>query len=167
MSVSQKLQSELVRLIGFSSSTPRSVLLKSGSQNQMEIDLTAVDSMSCSVSEIRMIVPKLSHATFDILKEWSDELSRRITYLLEGIGPLELDPDSSRVLIRSDKPETGNGFIRYYEIMLQSQSGGHFVLQRYEYQEKNNKRQKVDMSLTHELLRKLANDLFESIPEIK
>ncbi len=167
MSVNQKLQSELTRLIGFSSENPRIILLKSGGRNQMEIDLTVVDSMSCSVSEIRMIVPKLTNASFDILKEWSDELSRRITYLLEGIGPLELDPDSSSILIRSIKPETVNGHIRYYEIMLQSQSGGNFVLQRYEYKNKSSQRKKVDMSLTHELLRKLANDLFESIPEVK
>lgn len=167
MSVSQKIQSELVRMIGFSSRIPRSILLQSGSQNQMEIDLNAVDSMSCSVSEIRMIVPGLSQAGFDVLKDWSDELSRRITYLLEGIGPIELDPDSDRILIRSDKPEKGKGFIRYYEIMLQAQSGGHFVLQRYEFQEKNQLRNKVEMALTHELLKKLAKDLFESIPQVK
>lgn len=165
MNISQKLQSELTRLIGFSSQTPKSILLNSGSQNQMEIDLTAVDSMSCSVTEIRMIVPKLVNANFDILKKWSDELCQRITYLLEGIGPLELDPDSSKVLIRSTKPETDKGKIRYYEIMLQSQSGGNFVLQRYEYFDQTNQRNRVDLKVTHEILRKLSRDLFESIPE--
>ena len=165
MPVRHKLQSELTRLLGFSSRTPRSILLKSGSQNQMEIDLTAVDSMSCSVSEIRILVPALVNAGFDDLKKWSDDLCNRITYLLEGIGPLELDPNSSTVLIRSTKPEKDTGHLRYYEIMLQAQSGGNFTLHRYEYNDEASQRKKVDLKLTHEILRKLVNDLFDSIPE--
>ena len=51
------------------------------------LDVTAVDSLSCSLTELRLRVPTLSNAGTDVLRDWASEFCKRVTYLLEHIGP--------------------------------------------------------------------------------
>lgn len=164
MSLSRKLHGELVRLIGFSSSTPRTVILKAPDGVVVEVDLTAVDSMSCAYTEVRINVPKLVGADFEKLKKWAEALSKRVTYLLEHIGPLEFDPDAQTVLIRSNPPSRQGNSTKYYEVLLQSHSGGNFTLRRYEAVQGAPGRTQVEIRTTHEVLDRLVNDLVETIP---
>ena len=164
MSLSKQLNNELVRLIGFSSTNPKTVRLNGPDSVEIAVDLTAVDSMSCSSREIRLSVPALSGADFDTLKKWAEQLCRRVTYLLENIGPLEFDPDAGEVMIRSTPPFRQAGTMKFYEILLQSHSGGNFSLRRYESEVGKPGRDQVDIQTTHEMLQKLINDLVETIP---
>ena len=164
MSLSKQLNKELVRLSGFSSTNPKTVRLNGPDSVEIAIDLTAVDSMSCSSREIRLWVPALSGANFDTLKKWAEQLCLRVTYLLENIGPLELDPDAGEVLIRSTPPYRQAGTMKFYEILLQSQSGGNFSLRRYQSEVGKPGRDHVDIQTTHEMLKKLIEDLVETIP---
>lgn len=159
-----KLGSELTRMIGFSSSSPRTVLLSAPNNVSVEVDFTAVDSMSCSAAEIRVSVPSLVNADVAKLKAWGQELCRRVTYLLENMGPLEIDPDAGQVLIRSTPPDKQGTTIQFYEVILQSQSGGNFTLRRYRTDKSQPGRQPVDIVTTHEVMKKLVKDLVESIP---
>ena len=164
MSLSKQLNTELVRLIGFSSTNPKTVRLNGPDSVEIAIDLTAVDSMSCSSRELRLSVPALSGADFETLKKWAEELCRRVTYLLENIGPLEFDPDAGKVMIRSTPPSRQAGTMKFYEILLQSHSGGNFSLRRYESKAGKPGRDQVDIQTTHEVLQKLIDDLVETIP---
>jgi len=164
MSILQKLSSELTRMIGFSSPTPATKLFSGPNGIQLEIDFTAVDSMSCSVEEIRISVPSLVGAPFDKLKAWGEEFCRRVTYLLENIGPLELDPDAGQVLIRSNPPNKTGGTTQFYEVVLQSHSGGNFTLRRFRTDKGQGGRTPVDIVTTHEVLKKLVSDLIDTIP---
>ncbi|MCH7689316.1 MAG: hypothetical protein IH899_22020 [Planctomycetes bacterium] len=166
MNLSQQLNNELVRLIGFSSTNPKTVRLNGPDSVEIAVDLTAVDSMSCSSREIRLCVPALSGADFDTLKKWAEELCRRVTYLLENIGPLELDPDAGKVMIRSTPPHRQAGTMKFYEILLQSHSGGNFSLRRYQSEVGKPGRDQVDIQTTHEVLQKLIEDLVETIPAV-
>lgn len=165
MSLTTQLNGELIRLIGFSSNAPRTVALSAPDQVVVAIDFVAVDSMSCAAQEIRLSVPALVGAPFETLKKWGDELCKRISYLLENIGPVEVDPDAGEVLIRSTPPDTRPGRTRYYEVMLHSQSAGNFTLRRFQAEKGKPGRKPVDLQTTHEVLDRLVNDLVETIPD--
>lgn len=162
MSLSQDLQQELTRLVGLTS--PTTVTVSEASGLSLQIDFTAVDSMSCSFSEIQLCVPSLQNAAFDALKKWAEQLSKRITYLLENIGPLEFDPSAGEVLIRSTPPGQLPTGTQYFEIILSSGSSGTFTLKRYRSIKGQPGRDPVDITVTHEVLLKLVDDLIDTIP---
>lgn len=164
MSLSQSLSQELSRLIGLNSSQPTTVTLPSTDGVDMSIDFTIVDTLSCAFRELRMDVPRLAGASFAMLEHWAKDLSKRITYLLENIGPLEFDPTTQQVLIRSKSPDLRTGGAKYYEVLLQCQSGGHFVLRRFHSDPAQCGRDQVDLTMTHETLLKLVDDLLATVP---
>jgi hypothetical protein len=161
MTLKTQLTDELKRLAG----KPTQAVQLSGPDGvDLAIDFIAVDSMSCAFRELRLHVPALVGAGLDPLKQWAEDLSKRITYLLENIGPIEIDPALQQVLIRSNPPDKQAGTTRFYEILLQSQSNGNFSLRRYLSEKGQPGRSQVDMQTTHEVLVKLVNDLVETIP---
>ena len=162
MSLRNEIASELKRLIGTTS--PTSVTATDVSGLEMRVDFTAVDSMSCSFLQIELFVPHLQQAAFDVLKQWADSLSKKISYLLENIGPLEYDPDAGQVLIRSTSPSQLPDGTQYYEIVLSSKAGGNFSLCRYRSTKGQPGRDAVDVTVTHEVLLKLADDLVDTLP---
>jgi len=164
MSLKDLLSHELSRLVGYASTSTKTISLAGPDQVHFALDFTAVDTMSCSLAEIRVLVPALANAKFDVLKEWAQALSKRITYLLEHIGPLEFSPDQGQVLIRSTPPDQQPNVTQFYEIRLQSQAGGKFTLRRFRAEKGSPGRKAVDIQLTHETLYKLVNDLVETIP---
>lgn len=143
---------------------PHTLALSADKQIDIEIEFTAVDSMSCAVREVRLHVPAAANASFDVLRAWAERLATRITYLLEHVGPLEFDPDHGRVLIRSTSPDQQDGAKRYYEAVLHSKANGNFTLRRFRYEKGGAGREQVDMALTHEVVAKLLDDLVETAP---
>ena len=129
---------------------------------ELSIDFTAVDSMSCAFRELRLNVPRLENCELSTIKQWAENLSERITYLLENIGPLEFDPNLNQALIRSTPPQKSNNSIKFYEILLKAVGSGTFSLSRYE--SKSQGREQVDMQTTHEQLLKLTDDLVATTP---
>ncbi|QDV52414.1 hypothetical protein [Gimesia fumaroli] len=164
MSVLNQLNHELKQLTGFQSAQPTTVTLAAKGKIEINIDFTSVDSMSCSFQEIRVNVPSLSQSTYDKLKEWGQKLCQRITYLLENIGPLEYDEDAGQVLIRSTPPDQNQAGTQFYEIILSSHANGNFSLKRFASQPGQGGRTQVDLQVTHEVLRKLVDDLVDTVP---
>ena len=164
MNFSSVLANELKQLIGFSSAQPKTINLTDADGLEVAIDFTAVDSMSCSLHELRLHVPSLIGTELAALKTWAENLSSRVTYLLESIGPLEFDPDQQQVLIRSTPPDKQENQIKFYEILLQSGSDGNFSLSRYSSESGTPGRTRVDIQVTHEVLDKLVDDLIATIP---
>lgn len=164
MSLSQALSQELPRLVGLNSTQPTTVTLPATNGVEMAVDFTIVDSLSCAFRELRMDVPRLAGASFSVLKQWADALSQKITYLLENIGPLEFDPTTQQVLIRSKSPDVRTGGAKYYEVLLQCQSAGRFYLRRFHSDPAQCGRDQVDLAMTHETLMKLVDDLLATVP---
>jgi hypothetical protein len=162
MSLRPQLTQELQRLVGVQGGA--SIALTTPAGLRLQIQLTAVDSMSCSLSELQLFVQALQNAAFDVLRTWADSLSQRITYLLEQIGPLEYDPAAGQVLIRSVKPDSLPDGSQFYEIVLSSQSAGNFSLRRYRSTKGQPGRAPVDITVTHEVLLKLVDDLVATAP---
>ncbi len=164
MTFKQTLSDELKQLAGFQSDQPRTVALSTDGGIEIFVDFTAVDSMSCSVREIRLDVPSIDSQDFDTLKAWAERLSDRITYLMENIGPLEFDPDGKKVLIRSTPPDKSDDETRFYEVLLQTNPSGSFSLRRFKSSNGQPGRQPVDIQVTHEVLSKLVSDLVDTAP---
>jgi len=164
MSLVTDLQHEINRLVG--TAAPATVSVSDPGGLTMTVDFSAVDSMSCSFTQIAIFAPTLQNAAFDVLKQWAQALSRRITYLLENIGPLEFDPDAGEVLIRSTPPSQLPDGTQYFEIILSSQSSGTFSLRRYASVKGQPGRQAVDITVTHEVLLKLTQDLLDTVPQV-
>jgi len=163
MSLRPQLNQELQNLVGNRGGAL--VTLSGPGGMRLQIQFVAVDSMSCSFSELQLYVPALQNAAFDVLRNWADSLSQRITYLLEQIGPLEYDPAAGQVLIRSVRPDSLPDGSQYYEVVLSSQSGGNFSLRRYRSTKGQPGRAPVDITVTHEVLYKLVDDLVATAPQ--
>lgn len=164
MTLQTQLTDELKRLAGVSGAS-QTVQLTGPDGVELAIDFVAVDSMSCSFQELRLTVPALAGADIGTLKAWGERFCARITYLLEHIGPLEVNPDAGHVLIRSIPPDRQAGTTKFYEIMLQAHSGGRFSLRRYRSEKGTPGREQVETQATHEVLHKLVHDLVDTVPK--
>ena len=165
MSLSLDLSAALVPLIGQSFVPAQTVTVSDGSGVTLSVDLLSVETLGVSCEELRLEVPSLGAATLDVLKKWGDALCKRVTYLLENLGPLEYDASSNEVLIRSTPPDQGMpGTTKYYEVLLSSHGAGRFTLRRFRNDSANPGRVPVPIQVTHEQLAKLVNDLTATIP---
>jgi hypothetical protein len=165
MSCGNQLIKDIRKLAGHVGSAPRTVAISDSSGVDLAVDVTAADSMSCSCREIRMRVPHLSGVGADVLKKWAENLCSRVTYLLEQLGPLEIDAEGKQALIRSKSPDKRDDSTSFYEVLLQSQGAGLFTLRRYRRNQQTALREQVDLGTTYETLEKLADDLIATIPE--
>jgi hypothetical protein len=165
MSLSLDLAAALAPLIGQSFLPARTETVSDGNGVALSVDLLSVESLGVSCEEVRVEVPSLGAATLDVLKKWGDGLCKRVTYLLENLGPLEYDASSNEVLIRSTPPDQGTpGTTKYYEVLLSSHGAGRFSLRRFRNDAANPGRIPTPIQVTHEQLAKLVNDLTATIP---
>lgn len=162
MSVRTLLAAELARLRGYSSASPVSVSVTDPSGISIDIEFTQVDSLACAIRQITVHVPSMSQVAFAQLQKWAEALSQRITYLLEQLTPLELDPQAGQILIRSTRPDQLPDGTQYYEIVVSNTGAGSFTLQRFQSVKGTPGRTPIDLQVTHELLYKLCDDLIDT-----
>jgi hypothetical protein len=159
MSLTNQLMQILSGMTGFRSLQPQMVSVTEPADVHVELDVTSVDSLSCAFRELRLTVPAFKKTGFDQLKLWADDLCRRVTYLLEQLGALEIDPISGQAQIRSTRPDRQDDQTRYYEIVLQNP--GLLILRRFQVVPGSN-REQIDLQATLEVLQKLVPDLVQS-----
>lgn len=162
MSLPQQIAESLVQLKGYSSVSPRTVTWRAEQGIELSADFTAVDTLGCACRELRAATTELRDGSFDVARSWGQALSQRVTYLLEQIGPLELDADAQTVLVRSVPPTKMAGRTTYYELLIQAP--GRLALRRYERDDTAESRRQLDLHLTHEVLERLARDIVETLP---
>lgn len=164
MNIKSQVRQQLQSLMANPASLPTTVRMTDDDGITMAIDFSAIDSMSCAFSEITLEVPTLQNADAATLEQWARQLSQRVTYLLEQIGPIEIDPAANQVLIRSTPPDQQPDGTTFYEIMLSAHTGGTFTLRRYHAIKGIPGRTQVHMQVTHQVLEKLVQDLVDTIP---
>jgi hypothetical protein len=91
----------------------------------------------------------------DQLKQVAENLSQRLTYLLEPISPIETDAQGCTVQMRSNPPQKDADRTSYYELLV-SRSGT-LSLCRWTREAKS-VRQPVPAQVTREVLLRLADD---------
>lgn len=166
MDLTEQIENEIKQLIGFSSSTPRHIDVVDAEGRVLAVGFVAVDTMSCAFETMTLHVPQLVGHESSVLRKWADALSLRVTYLLENIGPIEIDESKREILIRSTPPAMTGGTAQFYEVLLRARANGTFLLRRFRSETGQPGRQSVDIQLTHETLRKLVGDLVETIPDV-
>ncbi len=165
MNLTTQLTEELKQLAGFSSSNPRRIEITDPDGLVLGIAVVAVDALSCAFESLTLHVPSLVGNESGVLQAWAAALSARVTYLLENIGPIEIDQRSNQVLIRSTPPDRTDTGTQFYEVLLSAQANGTFLLRRYRAENGQPGRESVDIHLTHETLHKLVGDLVDTIPQ--
>ena len=129
----------------------------------LEIDFITLENIGSTISEIRFVCQSLQHST-DTLKTWAQDLSDRISYLMESLGLIEIDAQNGTALVRSKTPTQSQNSRDYFEMLLELNKRGGLSLKRYRYRTGNSQRIAVEMCLTHEVLYRLAEDLEETAP---
>lgn len=161
MDLATQLEHELQRLAG---GGPLLVELTDDASNRLTIDFVAVDTLSCAFRELLLHVPNLVGRELGVLQQWASNLSKRVTYLLENIGPVEIDKLGDQILIRSTPPDRSSGITKFYEVLLSAKANGTFSLKRIVYDHSQLTRQGIDIQLTHEVVLKLVRDLLSTAP---
>lgn len=165
MSLNEQISQTLAAMKGFSSESPRAVGWTAEGGPTVEADLTAVDSLSCALRELRIGAPELAAAPIEALREWANQVCQRVTYLLEPVGSLEADTEARAVLIRSTPPATIEGRKAFYEMWVKAP--GVVSLRRYLRAPGAGERQAIDLQITQEALLKLVRDIIDAIPALQ
>jgi len=163
MSLVECVPAALTQLKGLEA-TPPKVFVWTEHGDRLEIDCVAVDALSCAMRELRFFAGALRDASLETLQEWSQALCQRISYLLEHIESVEIDRESSTILVRSSPPDRNAGAVSYYEIIIQN--GGSLRMCRYIGGAADAERQRTDLHCTHETFRKLVRDMVHSVPNL-
>jgi hypothetical protein len=127
MSLAQQAQAALAALPSPTVGPLRIDVAEAG--QHFECDLSALDSLGCAFEQFVVKADKLQAAGLDELKKVSEALSKRLTYLLEPIQPIEIDRDQCVIQMRSVPPAKDNDRTSYYEIIVRR--GGELSLVRY------------------------------------
>lgn len=162
MSLQEQIHQSLAGLKGTEPSVPRTVGWSDGTGPAVEVDFIAVDTLGCAFRELRVTADELKDCAFDRLKTWAENLCRKVTYLLEHIGPLEADAEASTVLVRSTPPTKAPDQTTFYEMLVQAP--GVLSLRRYARPAGHGDRQPRDMQVTHEVLVRLVQDIVAAVP---
>ena len=147
----EQIQAELTKQLADGTTNP---LQQSLTHGIGRCEIEAADSLACSLHWIDYTSSVLSQLADHALKDFSDQLASRLTYLLEPISTIEADPDV--VQLRSQPPSCNSedGSRSYFELLARS---SRLRLVRY-HKQVGEPRQEVTMHLTHEVVARLFLD---------
>jgi hypothetical protein len=117
--------------------------------------LAALDSLACAFLSLTLRADRLSGAGIDKLAKVAADLSKRLTYLLEPISPIETDIDHCTVQMRSTPPKKTADQTDYYELLVAR--SGEISLARYS-RPKARQRTSIAAQVTREVLVRLVGD---------
>lgn len=158
MALVQDINQELQRIAGIVGGGTLAVDVPTG---RLTAEIAAVDAIGCSTSLVTFSTPKLAGATVQDLKKLSDELSRRLSYLMEPISLIEADAELATVQMRSNPPQRDDDGTRYFELLVHR--GGDLSLVRYQ-KLPGQPRQATPAHFTREVFSRLAGDLVAAVP---
>ncbi len=136
------------------SGTPQ-LLLAAETPQQLNCEMVALDTLACGFTRFTVQSAALAGAALDKIKLVADQLSRRLTYLLEPISPLETDALRCLVQMRSNPPAKEQDTTHYYELLVER--SGSLTLCRFQ-RTVGQSRQIVPAHVTREVLLKLVSD---------
>jgi len=153
MTLKSQLQTALANLAPFAQGSQSIAASEAG--QRLQADVVALDALALSFDHFMLTSSPLATASLDQLKKVADNLSRRLTYLLEPISPIEVDADQCVVQLRSNPPQRDDNGTRYYELLVRR--GGELSLRRYQ-KEPGGVRGTIPAHVTREVFLRLADD---------
>lgn len=151
MSLRDLLQSELAAVLG---AGPHRVNIEHDGKH-LTCDLEQVQPLACEFRQLAVASSRLANVSMADVERISSQLSAKLNYLLEPIGPIERDQDQCVVQMRSNPPQQGDDGTSYYELLVRR--GGELALCRFQKQS-GSPRQKISAVVTREVLLRLAED---------
>jgi len=128
------------------------------------IDLAEVDSMSCLMLRISLNTDRLPGLKTNELQAMSDDLTQRLSYLLEPIRVIEIDGEEHEAQLRSSPPAKNSEATEYYELTVRATPTLCDALTLKRYRKKQGQpRESIPACVTHEVLERLANDFNEVV----
>lgn len=158
MSLVEEAKKELSSLGNFDTAPRQLVAAVPG--ERLLCELTALDRVGCELTRFTLSADRLSHATMDELKQISEALAKRLTYLLEPIRPIEQDADQCVVQMRSVPPQRDADVASYYEVLVRR--GGELSLCRWTKSPGDARRQ-LPVHVTREVFLRLIGDFSAAI----
>ena len=131
-----------------------------GPSGRFEADLDQVERLGYSFVRFQFRTDQLAGASRDRLQKIGEDLSKRLSYLMEPISPLEFDQDGFTLQLRSDPPAKDDDGATYYEIL--ARRGGMLSLERYR-KAPGQLRQVVSAHVTREVFLRLVVDFEQAV----
>lgn len=153
MTLEQQARSELAALPLFSSGE-QIIELTDGDQH-LRCELVALDSLACAFDRFMLTCERLKTHTPVQLGQVAEKLSKRLTYLLEPISPIEIDSEGCVVQMRSSPPQRLEDRTSYYELLISRH--GEMSLRRYT-SIPGQLRSMIPAQVTREVLLRLVGD---------
>ncbi len=129
--------------------------------HRLSLDLAASGPAGVSFDALEFAATDRPEWSADALKAWGDRLASRLTYLMEPLVVLEVDPLGGEVELRSQSPSARDTLRSYYEVRLRREGTLH--LRRVAFDLADRRRRPVACQLTREALDRLADDLVASL----
>lgn len=129
------------------------------SGNRVVCGLTGLDALACQFEHLCLESDHLAGATMERIQQISDDLSKRLTYLLEPVSPIEINSEKCTVQMRSKPPQKDEDQSTYYELLVQK--GGLIQLSRYQ-KRRNAAREVIPAQVTREVWARLVADFADA-----
>lgn len=124
--------------------------------DNLTVELTALDTIACAFRRLELQTERIKDAAAETLKNISQDISNRVTYLLEPIGPIEIDSQGATVQLRSLPPRKDEDGTVYYEMLVRG--AGSIELRRWKNAPGAASRTPLDAEVTREVLLRLTDD---------
>ena len=128
--------------------------------DRLVLGLAKRGQMALSLTELRLETERLKGASVDRVREVADELTKRVSYLLEPLTPVEIDRELAVVQMRSTEPTDESEGPTYFEVLVKT--GGSIAMRRYR-KPRASIREPVEATVTREVLTRLVGDFLGSV----
>lgn len=157
MSLSRQIAAALDDLSAIGG-TPHEITAEAG-PHRLTLAVRVASPVGVEVLALEFAVsdPARPERSLDDLRAWADRVAARVTYLMEPLVLLEVDPAGGEAELRSQSPTARDGRRAYYEVRLNRQ--GTLRLHRVSFEESDRRRRDTPFQLTREVLERLADDL--------
>jgi len=122
---------------------------------RLQAEIVALDTLACAFNYLGVEIEALGQAPVAALKQVAERLSRRLTYLLEPITPVEVGAGQCAIQLRSSPPQKDDSRTSYYELLVKR--GGFISLCRFQKQP-GEVRRLVPAEVTREVFLRLVDD---------
>jgi len=153
MTLKDNLQQALAGMSLFSTGEQK-IAISDGTQ-RLECQLVALDSLGCALTRLALHSDRVAAMSTAELQTLAAALSKKLTYLLEPISPIETDAHGCVVQMRSNPPQKESDRTSYYELLVSR--SGELSLARF-CRAAGRPREVIPAQVTREVLARLVND---------
>jgi hypothetical protein len=138
---------------------PCSVTVEEG-LHRLTLHLAALDTVGLAFTVLEFTTTSRAEWTSEALRAWGERLAGRVSYLMEPLQVLEVDPAGGEVQVRSQSPTTRSQQRGYYEVRLFKT--GSLRMERFAFDETARQRRPIPCQLTREVVERLADEIAAS-----